>query len=228
MDFQQLLNVLLHLSDHLAQISAEYGLWIYAILFLIIYCETGLVVTPFLPGDSLLFAAGSVAALGSMNVHLLVPLLVTAAFLGDNTNYFIGQLIGPKVFQYENSRFFKKAYLDKTHGFYEKYGGKTIILARFIPIIRTYAPFAAGVGSMSYRYFLSYSVIGALLWITSLTYAGFWFGNIPAVKQHFSIVILAIIVLSVSPMLIEWLKHKHKQYKKSPINHSKSQINSTQ
>ncbi|ODN43236.1 DedA family protein [Piscirickettsia litoralis] len=213
MNFQQLLDILLHLSDHLAQISAEYGLWIYAILFLIIYCETGLVVTPFLPGDSLLFAAGSVAALGSMDVHLLTPLLVTAAFLGDNTNYFIGRMVGPKVFHYDNSRFFKKAYLDKTHGFYEKYGGKTIILARFIPIVRTYAPFTAGVGTMNYRYFASYSIAGAILWIALFTYAGFWFGNIPAVKQHFSIVVLVIIALSVSPIAIEWLKHKRKQRK---------------
>ena len=189
----------------------NYGAWIYGILFIILFCETGLVVTPFLPGDSLLFVAGAIAGAGSMNVHLLVVLLLTAAVLGDSLNYAIGHYIGPKVFRFDDSWFFKKAYVERTHRFFERHGGKTIVLARFVPIIRTYAPFVAGIGAMDYRRFLLFNVAGAVLWVASLTYAGYFFGNLPAVKNNLSLVILGIIVLSISPGIVELLRHKLKR-----------------
>ena len=204
-------DVILHLDQHLLVLVQNYGTWIYGILFLILFCETGLVVTPFLPGDSLLFVAGAIAGAGSMNVHLLVMLLLAAAVLGDSLNYAIGHYIGPKVFRFDDSWFFKKAYVERTHRFFERHGGKTIVLARFVPIIRTYAPFVAGIGAMDYRRFLLFNVAGAVLWVASLTYAGYFFGNLPAVKNNLSLVILGIIVLSISPGIVELLRHKLKR-----------------
>jgi len=204
-------DVILHLDQHLLVLVQNYGTWIYGILFLILFCETGLVVTPFLPGDSLLFVAGAIAGAGSMNVHLLVVLLLAAAVLGDSLNYAIGHYIGPKVFRFDDSWFFKKAYVERTHRFFERHGGKTIVLARFVPIIRTYAPFVAGIGAMDYRRFLLFNVAGAVLWVASLTYAGYFFGNLPAVKNNLSLVILGIIVLSISPGIVELLRHKLKR-----------------
>lgn len=187
----------------------NYGTWTYAILFTIIFCETGLVVAPILPGDSLLFAAGTFAAKGDFDVKLLVPLLTIAAILGDALNYSVGRYLGPKVLQ-ENSRIFKKEYLEKTQRFYEKYGGKTIIFARFVPIVRTFAPFLAGVGKMKYSYFATYNVIGGIIWIVLFVLAGLFFGNIPAVKHNFTLVIMAIIVLSIMPAVIETLRSRSK------------------
>lgn len=202
------IDFVLHIDQHLAALTMQYGIWIYVILFLIVFCETGLVVTPFLPGDSLLFAAGAVAATsaGSLNVHVIVLLLIKAAILGDAVNFAIGKYFGEKLFARPNSRLFKREYLDKTHAFYEKYGGKTIILARFVPIVRTFAPFVAGMGKMHYGRFIRYNVIGALIWVISLTYLGYWFGNFPIVKNHFGIVIIAIIVISILPMIVEIIK----------------------
>lgn len=205
-----LLDFVLHLDKHLVEIISEYGTWTYAILFLVIFCETGLVVTPFLPGDSLLFVAGALAAAGSFDVFLLFGLLFAAAVLGDNTNYAIGNYLGPKVFSKPNSRIFRKEYLDKTHKFFEKYGVKTIIIARFVPIVRTFTPFIAGVGKMSYWKFLSFDLVGGLIWIGSLVFAGFFFGNIPFIKNNLSFVIIAIILLSVLPAVIEVIREKRK------------------
>jgi membrane-associated protein len=206
---QHLLDLILHLDKHLADIIHDYGVWTYAILFLIIFVETGVVVLPFLPGDSLLFAAGSLAALPSspLNVWLMMVLLIVAAVLGDTLNYHIGDYLGPRVFR-EKSRFLKREHLERTQAFYEKHGAKTIILARFIPIIRTFAPFVAGVGTMSYAKFLSYNVVGAVLWVVLLTLAGFFFGRIPVVQKNFSLVVLAIIVLSVLPAVVEFFKSR--------------------
>lgn len=206
----QLLNFILHIDNHLMAFVTAYGVWAYALLFLIIFCETGLVVTPFLPGDSLLFAAGAIAASTSdvVNIHLLFLLLVIASITGNGLNYFIGRLIGPKVFASQQSWLFNKNYLLKAHNFYERFGGKTIIFARFIPIIRTFAPFVAGIAYMSYRKFFFYNVLGAIVWIGSLLYLSFWFGNLPAVKEHFSYIIIAIIVLSLLPPAIELMRRK--------------------
>jgi membrane-associated protein len=202
---RQLIDFILHIDQHLAELIRDYGTWTYAILFVIVFVETGLVVMPLLPGDSLLFAAGTFAALGAMNIWVLMGLLLTAAILGDTVNYWIGKKIGPRAFTGE-IRFLKREYLDKTTAFYEKHGGKTIILARFMPIVRTFAPFVAGVGAMNYSRFLAYNVIGAFLWVVGFTSLGYWFGNIPAVKERFSLVILAIIVLSVMPVLVEVIR----------------------
>ena len=199
------IDVFLHLDVHLSEIISDYGVWTHLILFLIVFAETGLVVTPFLPGDSLLFAAGTFAALGSLDLWLLIVLLVTAAILGDTVNYWVGAWIGPRAFS-GNMRFLRKDYLDRTHAFYEKHGGKTIILARFVPIIRTFAPFVAGVGAMSYPKFIMYNVAGAILWVGLFVPAGYFFGNIPAVRKNFTLVILAIIALSVLPIAIEAIK----------------------
>jgi len=198
------LDLVGHLDQHLRALAQTYGAWIYAILFLIVFLETGLVVTPFLPGDSLLFVAGTIAAAGELHVHGLVLLLISAAIVGDSVNYAIGRYLGPRVFRFEDSRFFKRAYLDRTHAFFERHGGKTIIIARFVPIIRTYAPFVAGIGSMEYRHFLLFNVTGAILWVASLTYAGYFFGNLPIVKDNLTFVVLGIIVLSIMPGLIEF------------------------
>lgn len=201
-------DVLLHLDKYLGGVIQDYGAWTYLILFLIVFCETGLVITPILPGDSLLFAIGVFCGLGSLDIYLALGLLSAAAILGDTVNYAVGDYIGPKVFHYENSRIFKKEYLQKTHAFYEKYGGKTIIIARFVPIVRTFAPFVAGVGAMTYGKFLAYNVIGGLLWVFSLTLAGYFFGSIPIVKNNFTTVILAIIFISILPGVIEYLRHR--------------------
>lgn len=201
-------SVLLHLDKYLGAVIQSYGAWTYLILFLIIFCETGLVVTPILPGDSLLFAIGTFCGLGYLELGLTLGLLSVAAVLGDTVNYAVGHYIGPKVFHYENSRIFRKEYLQKTHSFYEKYGGKTIIIARFVPIVRTFAPFVAGVGAMTYGKFLAYNVIGGLLWVFLVTLAGYFFGNIPAVKNNFTAVIMGIIVVSVLPGVYEYVRHR--------------------
>jgi len=198
----------MHLDKYLSGVIQCYGNWTYLLLFIIIFCETGLVVTPFLPGDSLLFAAGSFAALKALNVWWLFILLSLAAFLGDTVNYWIGYLVGPKIFQKENVRFLNKKYLVKAHQFYEKYGAKTIIIARFVPIIRTFAPFVAGIGTMSYLKFITYNIIGGLAWIAACVFSGFWFGKLPFVKEHFSLVILAIIFISLIPGILEFVCHK--------------------
>jgi membrane-associated protein len=207
-----LVDFILHLDVHLNSIIQNFGIWTYLILFLIIFLETGIVVTPFLPGDSLLFAAGSFAALGSLNPIALFLILTAAAILGDTLNYWIGHYIGPRAFS-GNVRFLKKEYLERTHGFYEKHGGKTIILARFIPIIRTFAPFVAGIGAMTYSSFFFYNVIGAIAWVGLFVFGGYFFGNLQFVKDNFTIVIMAIIVISVLPGVFEFLREKFKSAK---------------
>ena len=202
------IDIILHLDVHLAALTAQYGIWIYAILFLIIFCETGLVVFPFLPGDSLLFVAGALAATGGMDIWVLCGVLLTAAVLGDNVNYWIGHHIGPKVFRWENSRFFNKAALEKTHAFYEKHGGKTLVISRFLPLFRTFAPFVAGIGAMSYPKFALFNLVGAASWVFSLCLAGYWLGNMPWVKQNLSVLILGIIVVSLIPVAVGYVKHR--------------------
>jgi membrane-associated protein len=200
------IDVVLNLDRHLQWLVANYGVWIYAILFAIIFCETGLVVTPFLPGDSLLFVAGAVAAGGGMDVHLLFAVLVTASFTGDNTNYWIGRYAGPRIFRREGSWLLNPAHLARTQGFYERHGGKTVLIARFVPIVRTFAPFVAGMGRMRYPRFVAYAFGGAVLWIGSLAYAGYFFGNLPVVKNNLSLVIIGIVLLSIMPGIIEYLR----------------------
>ncbi len=198
-------DLFLHLDDHLSRVIADYGVWTHLILFLIVFAETGLVITPFLPGDSLLFAAGSFAALGALDVELVMLLLIIAAILGDTVNYWVGAWIGPRAFS-GRIRWLRQDYLERTHAFYEKHGGKTIILARFVPIIRTFAPFVAGVGAMTYGKFITYNVVGAVLWVGLFVLGGYFFGNIPAVRENFTLVILAIIALSVMPIVLEAVK----------------------
>lgn len=205
---QFFIDILLHLDKHLDWVIRTYGAWTYGILFLIIFCETGLVITPFLPGDSLLFAAGTFVAMGSLNMAGITGLLSLAAIAGDTVNYWIGHTMGPKVFTRENSRLLNKEHLERTHRFYQKYGGKTIILARFIPIIRTFAPFVAGVGTMTYGRFIAFNVIGGIAWIFSFVLAGYYFGNIRFVRDNFFLAILAIILISVLPVVIELLRHR--------------------
>jgi membrane-associated protein len=201
-------NLLVHLDQHLAALLQQYGAWIYLILFAIIFCETGLVVTPFLPGDSLLFVAGALAATGGIDVHLLALVLVIAGVLGNTVNYSIGYFIGPRVFHWEGSRFFNRKGLERAHVFYEKHGGVTIIITRFVPILRTFAPFVAGIARMTYLRFSIYNVAGALAWVLSLLYAGYWFGNVPVVKQNLSAVIIGVIVLSVMPLVVEYVRSR--------------------
>jgi membrane-associated protein len=203
-----LFDILLNLDRHLQWLVANYGAWIYAILFLIIFCETGLVVTPFLPGDSLLFVAGAIAAAGDMYVHGLFAALATASFLGDNTNYWIGRYAGPRVFSREGSRFLNPAHLARTQNFYDRYGASTIFFARFMPIVRTFAPFVAGIGRMRYPRFLIYSFSGSIAWVGSLTYAGYYFGNVPVVKQNLTLVIVVIVLLSIMPGIVEYFRHR--------------------
>jgi membrane-associated protein len=203
-----LLDLVLHLDTHLLSLIQQYGDWIYAILFCIIFAETGLVVAPFLPGDSLLFVAGALCGMGSMEPSILVPILMLAAFSGDNTNYWIGRLIGMKLIKRPDSRFFKHEHLDKTHAFYRTHGGKTIIFARFLPIIRTFAPFVAGVGQMSYRLFLSFSALGSVLWISGFVALGYFFGNIPVVKNNLTLMVLGIVFVSFLPAIREFIRHR--------------------
>jgi len=204
------LDLLVHLDKHLLEIAREYGSGIYVFLFVIVFCETGLVITPFLPGDSLLFVAGTLAAGGVMNIHLLVAVLIVAAIAGDSLNFAIGRWLGPRVFRFEDSWFFKKAYIERTHQYFERYGGRTIIIARFVPIVRTYAPFVAGIGAMEYRRFLLFNVIGAVVWVALIAYAGYLFGQVPVVQKNLTLVIFGIILLSISPAIIEVLRHKLK------------------
>ena len=200
-----LIDLFLHLDEYMASIISQYGAWTYGILFVVIFIETGLVVTPFLPGDSLLFAAGTFAALGSLNVWFLIGLLIVAAVVGDAVNYTIGHYLGERAY---NIKWIKKEYLDKTHAFFEKHGGKAIFLARFVPIVRTFAPFVAGIGKMTYGYFATYNIVGGVTWVTTFTLLGYFFGNIPFVKKNFELVIIAIILISVAPMFVEWWKHR--------------------
>jgi membrane-associated protein len=199
---------IVHLDVHLGDFVQQHGVWVYGLLFVIVFCETGLVVTPFLPGDSLLFVAGTLAALGGIDIALVIATLVAAALCGDNANYWIGRFIGPRVFSKEASRWLNPAYLKRTHDFYAKHGGKTIILARFVPIIRTYVPFVAGLGAMPYARYLTFCVIGALVWVGSLCLAGYFFGNIPLIKNNLTVVIMVIVLLSISPAIIAWLKSR--------------------
>jgi membrane-associated protein len=200
---QFLVDLFLHLDVHLSSVITQYGAWTYALLFVVIFVETGLVVTPFLPGDSLLFAAGTFAALGSLNLWLLFVLLAVAAVLGDTVNYWIGHYLGDRAY---NIKWVKREYLERTQRFFEKHGGKTIFLARFVPIVRTFAPFVAGIGRMSYSYFISYNIFGGIVWVALFTFTGYFFGNIPFIRDHFSVVILAIVLISVVPMAIEAVK----------------------
>ncbi len=206
----QFIDIVLHLDKHLAILVQQYGLWIYGILFFIIFAETGFVVTPFLPGDSLLFVAGALAALGEggMDIGVLIGVLLVAAILGNTVNYQIGRFLGPKVFQWESSRLFNKDALVKTHAFYEKHGGKTLVISRFLPLFRTFAPFVAGIGAMSYAKFTLFNLIGALAWVVSLCLAGYWLGNMPWVKQNLSVIIVGIIVLSLIPVGVGYLKSR--------------------
>lgn len=209
--FNLLIDFVLHIDAHLAALVSTYGIWVYAILFLIIFCETGLVITPFLPGDSLLFVAGALAALpgNPMNIHLIVGLLIVAAVLGDASNYIIGRLFGEKMFSNPDSKIFKQSYLEKTHKFYEKHGGKTIILARFVPIVRTFAPFVAGMGHMSYRHFASYNIIGGIIWVVLFSYAGYFFGGMEIVQKNLELLIVLIIFISILPGVFEVVRNKY-------------------
>jgi membrane-associated protein len=204
---RKFVDIFLHLDKHLTQVTSDYGTWTYAILFLIVFCETGLVVTPILPGDSLLFAAGAISALGSLNVWLMGVMLIVAAVLGDMVNYWAGHYFGARIFK-PDAKILKTEYLVRTQHFYEKYGAKTIVLCRFVPIIRTFAPFVAGMGRMRYARFFSYNVIGAIAWVVICLAAGFFFGNIPVVQKNFSLVVLAIIFLSILPAIIGIIQHR--------------------
>jgi membrane-associated protein len=201
-----LIDLVLHIDRHLLALCTNYGPWVYAILFIIVFCETGLVVTPFLPGDSLLFAVGSMAAIGALDVTLVILLLMAAAILGDSVNYSAGRYVGPKVFHEEHGRFLNKEYLLRTHAFYEKHGGKTIIIARFLPIIRTFAPFVAGIGSMTYPRFLFFNVFGGVLWVLLFVLAGYWFGNISFIQKNFSLVIVALVLIPAIPAAVEFVR----------------------
>ena len=204
----ELLELLLHFDEHLTNLINQIGPLTYVILFLVIFAETGLVIAPFLPGDSLLFVVGTLSGSGFLNIWISYLTLLAAAILGDTVNYWVGHHIGPKVFSKQNSKLFNKAYLEKTREFYEKYGGKTIILARFLPIIRTFAPFIAGVGRMNYPTFLSFNIIGALIWVTSLTFLGYFFGGLSFIKENFEYAVIGIILISLLPMVIEYIKYK--------------------
>lgn len=209
------MDFILHIDQYMINIVQDYHMWAYAILFIIIFCETGLVVTPFLPGDSLLFVAGAIAALPDMpiDIHMLVLILFAAACLGDSCNYAIGHVFGRKLFNNPDSRIFKQNHLDKTHEFYKKYGGKTIILARFVPIVRTFAPFVAGMGKMHYYYFMMYNLIGGIIWVVLFCYAGYFFGDLPFVQDNLKLLIVAIIFISILPAIIEVLRAKLKSQK---------------
>jgi membrane-associated protein len=203
-----LYDIIMHLDTHLLALVHDYGMWVYAILFLIIFAETGLVVTPFLPGDTLLFVAGTLCGMEALQLQWLMPLLILAAFSGDNTNYWLGRTLGLRLFERASGRFIKREHLDKTRAFYEKHGGKTIIFARFLPIIRTFAPFVAGLGLMRYRLFMLFSAVGSVAWIGSLTLAGYFFGNIPVVKNNLTLIVIGIVVVSFLPALREFIRHR--------------------
>jgi len=206
-----LLDIVLHLDAHLLALVQEYGVWVYAILFFIIFAETGLVVAPFLPGDSLLFVIGALCGMGSLDLEVALPLLILAAFMGDNTNYWIGRLLGLRLLEHASPRFIKHEHLEKTHAFYAKHGGKTVIFARFLPIIRTFAPFVAGIGTMNYRHYVMFSIIGGVSWIGSLILAGYFFGNIPVIKDNLTLMILVIVVVSFVPAMIEFMRHRRQR-----------------
>lgn len=214
-----LIDFVLHIDVHLAELITMYGVWVYAILFVIIFCETGLVVTPFLPGDSLLFVAGALAAMpaNGINVHFIVLILIIAAILGDASNYVIGRFFGEKLFSNPHSRIFKQSYLEKTHNFYKKHGGKTIILARFVPVIRTFAPFVAGMGHMSYRHFALFNVVGGVVWVVLFSYAGYFFGGLDIVQKNLELLIVLIIFVSILPGVVEVLRNKYKSKKPEGI-----------
>ena len=220
----QIIDFFLHLGDYLALIIQMFGVWTYVILFLVIFAETGLVVAPFLPGDSLIFIVGAFAALGHLNIILVYVILLVAAILGDTVNYWLGSKLGAKVFSRENSKIFNKKYLKKTEEFYEKHGGKTIILARFVPVVRTFAPFVAGIGKMKYSTFISYNIVGGFVWVTSLVFAGYFFGNLPVVKDNFEIAIYVIILVSLFPVFFEVIKHKLEKRKKKDETTSYKEI----
>lgn len=203
-----MLDIILHLDAHLLVLVQDYGVWVYAILFAIIFAETGLVVAPFLPGDSLLFVTGALCGMGSLELQILMPLLILAAFSGDNTNYWIGRLLGLRLLSRANPRFFKHEHLEKTQAFYAKHGGKTIIFARFLPIVRTFAPFVAGIGTMNYRLFMMFSALGSVAWIGSLTLAGYFFGNIPVIKNNLTLMIIGIVFVSFIPAIREFIRHR--------------------
>ena len=204
------IDIVLHLDVHLLALTQEYGVWVYGILFLSIFCETGLVVTPFLPGDSLLFVAGALCGMGSLELGLLMPLLMLASFSGDNTNYWIGRLVGVRLVKFANGRFIKHEHLEKTHAFYEKHGGKTILFARFLPIVRTFAPFVAGIGMMHYRLFVIFSALGSLVWISFFTLGGYFFGNIPVIKDNLTLMVLLIVFISILPGIIQFIRNRKK------------------
>jgi len=207
-------EIAVHLDVHLAQFVAQHGAWVYALMFTIVFIETGLVVWPFLPGDSLLFVAGAVAAAGGMDIAAVMATLICAALTGDNVNYTIGRWIGPRIFQHKKSRWFNPAHLKRAHDFYDRHGGKTIILARFIPIVRTYVPFVAGIGSMPYTRYIGWCVVGAVTWVVSLCAAGYFFGNIPVVKKNLSVVIVLIVLVSILPGIVAWLRERSVQRKR--------------
>lgn len=204
----EFINLVMHVDKYLTQLIQNYGVWTYPILFLIVFCETGLVITPFLPGDSLLFAAGTIAAVGSLDVFGLIIILCAAAIIGDTVNYWIGQRVEPKIFSQENAPFLNKKYLEKTHLFYEKHGGRTIVIARFMPIIRTFAPFVAGIARMNYPRFLLYNILGGLVWVNTFVFLGYFFGNLPLVKENFTLVILGIIFISLLPGIVGYLRER--------------------
>lgn len=209
--FTYLINVVMHLDTHLLTLTQQYGMWVYAILFLIIFSETGLVVFPFLPGDSLLFVAGALCGIGALDYFILLPLLMLAAFLGDNTNYWTGRLIGKRLVKIGDSRFLKHEHLDKTHAYYKKHGGKTIIFARFLPILRTFAPFVAGVGKMNYRLFVIFSAAGNAVWVTFFVIGGYFLGNIPVIKDNLTLMVLVIVFISIAPAMFEFIRHRRGQ-----------------
>ena len=206
-----IVDFILHVDVHLQELMNNYGLWVYGILFLIIFSETGLVVTPFLPGDSLLFAAGALTVGSAMDVNILALVLVSAAVLGNITNYTIGHFFGAKLFNNPDSKIFRRDYLDKTHHFFDKHGGKTIIITRFLPIVRTFAPFVAGMGAMTYKRFMAFNIVGGILWVCSFVYAGYLFGNMPIVRQNFTLLVMGIIVFSILPIVIETVRHRLKR-----------------
>ena len=211
MDLAVLWDFFVHLDDHLAAFVAQHGAWVYALLFAIVFTETGVVVMPFLPGDTLLFVVGAIAAAGGMDIATVMGVLVAAALTGDNVNYWIGRWAGPKVFRAEESRWFSRRHLERTHAFYERHGGKAIVIARFVPIVRTYVPFVAGIGSMAYARFLAYSVAGAVLWVVSLCLLGYWFGNFPLVKDNLGVVVVLIVTLSMTPLVVEYLRARRRR-----------------